>query len=85
VAIALSGIAHIHAAKPLFQFEKRGLGNRMLATKISDRHSAFLLSQYPNNLLFVKSALLYRLLLKNAIRLYSFLDQFAGPRSVVNT
>jgi hypothetical protein len=57
------------------------LANGMLAAQVSNRHATFLFPQYPDNLFFVKSALLHRLLLKNGIRLYSFLDQFAGLRS----
>ena len=65
------------------RFPKRlRLSNGMLAAQVSNRHATFLLTQYPNNPFFVKSALLHRLLLKNGIRLYSFLDQFAGLRSV---
>jgi hypothetical protein len=71
--IAILGVA-------LSKAESEG-ANGMLAAQVSNRHATLLLTQYPDNLLFVKPALLHRLLLKNGIRLYSFLGQFAGLRS----
>lgn len=82
--LQISGIAHVYSTKRCLPFEKRGFADRMFAAKVCNCHATFLFTQYLINLYFIESALLHRPILKKGIRLYSFLDQFAGPRSLRN-
>lgn len=62
-------------------FQMENAAWRWRRAQINNRHAAFLIIQNLDDLLFVKSALLHRLLVESGIRLYSFFDQFAGLRS----